>query len=122
VNDQGNKLVTSPNQKFQIFTNPMPNQKISFVKASEIEKNDVLNIDMNIEEMVGLVEIEPCKAQNKKNLDIAFSFGDIIKNLPDSPLYIASRINDKTTNGVLIDPVCGENVITEELFLLHELY
>jgi hypothetical protein len=40
----------------------MPNHSISFVKASETKKNDVLNVDMDIEKIVGLVEIEPRKA------------------------------------------------------------
>jgi hypothetical protein len=48
VKDQGNKLFSPPNQNFQIFTNPMPNHNISFVKASKIEKNNLLNVDMNI--------------------------------------------------------------------------
>jgi hypothetical protein len=34
VNDQGNTLVTPPNQNFQIFTNLMPNHNISFVQGS----------------------------------------------------------------------------------------
>jgi hypothetical protein len=55
-------------------------------------------------------------------LDIVFSQNDIIKNAPDGPLYIARRINDKPTNGILINPICVENVITEEFLLVHELY
>jgi hypothetical protein len=39
----------------------MPNHNMSFVKASETEKNDVMSVGMDIEEMVGLVEIEPRK-------------------------------------------------------------
>jgi hypothetical protein len=122
VNDQGNKLVAPPKKILQIFTNPMPNNKISFVKGSDTENNDVMNVDIDIEEMVGLVEIEPRKAQTKKPLDIHFSSRDILKSLPNGPLYIDDQINNKPTNGLLIYLVCGENVIIEEFLLLHELY
>jgi hypothetical protein len=65
--------------------------------------------------MIGLVEIEPHKGQTKKPLDIAFSSRDIIKNLPNGPIYIAGRVNDKPTSGILIDPICEENVITKRI-------
>jgi predicted N-acyltransferase len=35
---------------------------------------------------------------------------------------LASQINYKPTNGILIDPVYGENVITKEFLIFHELY
>lgn len=66
--------------------------------------------------------IGPHKGWIKKPLDIVFSSRDIINNLPnDHPLYIGGQINDKPTNGILIDLVYGENVITNKLFLLHDL-
>jgi hypothetical protein len=68
-----------------------------------------------------LVEIELGKAQTKKPLDIIFSSRDI-KNLLDGPLYLVGPINDNPTNGILIDPTYGENVIMEEFLSLHELY
>lgn len=74
MNDQGNTFVTPPNQKFQIFTNPMHNHNISFLKANET-KNEVMNVDMNgdnmeqglvktneeniIIRMISLIEIQP---------------------------------------------------------------
>jgi hypothetical protein len=61
VNDQGNKYVAPPNQNFQIFMNPMPNHSISFVKSRKTKNIYMMNVDTNIEEMVGMVEIEPCK-------------------------------------------------------------
>jgi hypothetical protein len=122
LNEKGNNFVAPPNKNLKIFTNSMPNHNIPLVKASETEKSDVVNLDIDIKEMIGLVEIEPCKAQNKNHFDISFSSRDIIKNLPDVPLYIASRINDKPTNGILIDPVYEENVITKEFQILHEIY
>jgi hypothetical protein len=45
VNDQGNKSVAPLNQNLQIFTNAMPNNTISFVKASETN-NDMMNVDI----------------------------------------------------------------------------
>jgi hypothetical protein len=45
-----------------------------------------MNVDIDIEEMVGLVEIECHKALTKKPLDIAFSSIEIIKNSLDGPL------------------------------------
>jgi hypothetical protein len=45
VNDQGNKFVASPNEK---FTNPMLKHNISFVKPSET-KNGVMNVDIDDE-------------------------------------------------------------------------
>lgn len=44
VNEKGNKSVASPNQNMQILTNPMLNHNISFVKASQTTKNDVMNV------------------------------------------------------------------------------
>lgn len=72
--------------------------------------------------MVGVIDVIPHKGRTKNNLEIAFSSKDILKHAPDGPLYIAGRIYDKPTNGILIEPSCGENVITEEFILLHELY
>jgi hypothetical protein len=46
--DQGNKSITPPNQNFQIFTNSMPKHNVSFFKASETKKNDVMNVDTKI--------------------------------------------------------------------------
>jgi hypothetical protein len=66
----------------------MPNHSISFVKLIETKNNDVLNVDMDKEEMVGLVKIEPHKDRTKNILDINFSSIDILKNLPNGPLYI----------------------------------
>jgi hypothetical protein len=43
-----------------------------------------------MEEMVGLVKIEPRKAQTKNPLDITFSSRDILKGFPDGRLYIDS--------------------------------
>jgi hypothetical protein len=48
-NDQVNNSIAPPNQNFQIFTNPMPNHKISFFKVSETKKSDVMNVDTDIE-------------------------------------------------------------------------
>jgi hypothetical protein len=104
MNDQENNSVAPPNQNLKIFTNPMPNHSISFVKESETKKNDLFNFDTDREEMVGLVEIEPLKDQNKKPLDISFSSRDILKIFPNGPLYIASQINDNPTNAILINP------------------
>jgi hypothetical protein len=63
----------------------MPNHSISFVKESETKKINVLNVNTNIEEMVGLVKIKPHKAQTKNPLDISFSSRDILKKLPNGP-------------------------------------
>lgn len=49
VNDRGNKSIAPPNYNLQIFTNPMPNHNISFVKACETTNNYVMNVDTNIE-------------------------------------------------------------------------
>lgn len=46
-------------------------------------------------------------------IEISFSSKDKILNASDGALYIAGRINNKPTNGILIDPICGENVIME---------
>jgi hypothetical protein len=66
INDQGNNFVAPPNQNFQIFTNPIPNHNIFFVKASET-KNYVMNFDMNeneeisMEYLVGFIKFKPRK-------------------------------------------------------------
>jgi hypothetical protein len=68
--------------------------------------------------MIGLVEIESHKGQTTNPPKIYFSFKYIIKRMLDVPLYIVDQINDKPTNGILIDLICGENAINNELFLL----
>jgi hypothetical protein len=88
-NDRGNKSITPPNQNLQIFTNPVPNNNISFVKESE-PKNDVMNVDIDSEKMdkneqnhldsmIRLIKIQPRKGKNKIPLEISFSSKDIIK-------------------------------------------
>lgn len=49
VKDQGNNFVAPPNQNLQIFTNPMPKYTTSFIKASELPKSDIMNMDTHIE-------------------------------------------------------------------------
>jgi hypothetical protein len=123
VNNQGNKSIAPPNQNFQIFTNPMANHNISFVKPSET-KNDLMNVDMdddNIKDnkenfkdnMVVFIEFKPHKGQTNIPLDIDFSQNDIIKHVSDGPLYIARRINNKHNNGILNDLFCVENAINK---------
>lgn len=129
VNDQGNTYVASPDKKMKIFANPMPKHTISFVKASET-KNDVMNVDMDDEnineekpiERVTFIEARPHKGSTKKPLDISFSQNDMLKRALDGSLYIAGQINDKPTNGISIDRICGENVITREFLYVYELY
>lgn len=115
----------------------MPKHNISFVKASETTKNDVMNVGTNdehpypiphithvnpMDEMVDVIDDIPHKGQPKKSLYIAFSSKDIIKHIPNGPLYIANCIYGKPTNGILIDPTYGDNVIIEELLVLNDLY
>jgi hypothetical protein len=64
----------------------------------------------------------PHKVQTKNTLDITFTSQEKLKNAPDGPLYIANNIYDKPTNGILIDPIYGENVIIEEFLFVHDLY
>lgn len=126
-----------PNQNLQIFANPMPKHTTSFVKASEPSKTNVMTIythneqheicSMDVEhspidDLVATIDVIPRKGQNKKSLDITFSDKVILPKLPNYPLYIDGRIYDKPTNGILIDPASGENVIIEEFFVLHDLY
>lgn len=51
VNDQGNNFVAPPSENLQIFSKPMPNHNISFVKASETKKNDEMNVDTDNDNM-----------------------------------------------------------------------
>lgn len=58
-----------------------------------------------------MIDVIPHKGPTKKSLNITFSPNDILKKLPDGPLYIVDHIYDKPTNGILIYATCGENVI-----------
>jgi hypothetical protein len=49
-----------------------------------------MNVDTNIVEMVGLVEIEPHMGQTRNRLDITFSSKYMIRNIVDGPLYISN--------------------------------
>lgn len=66
----------------------MPKHNVSIVKARKTQNNDVMNIHTTIEnldpilhtttinpmnEMVGVIDVIPCKVQHKKYLDITFS-------------------------------------------------
>jgi hypothetical protein len=61
--------VAPPNQNLQIFTNPLLNHKITFVKARETTSNYVMNVDVNndnnkndpMEIMIGVIDAIPCK-------------------------------------------------------------
>lgn len=113
----------------------MPNHSISFVKASDT-KNDVMNINNmqdiidgdksdnedDLHTMIGFIDIQHHKGQETLSMGIAFSYSDILKHAPDGPLYIAERINGKPKNGILIDHICVENMITEEFLFVYELY
>lgn len=79
---------------------------------NDIVLKNPINIDP-MDDMVGLIKVIPCNLQIKNPLYIAFSSQDILKHAPNGPLYIANRIYDKPTNGILIDPIDGENVITK---------
>jgi hypothetical protein len=49
-NDQGNKSMDPPNQNLKIFTNPLLNHNISFVKSSETSSSDAMNVDTKNDE------------------------------------------------------------------------
>jgi hypothetical protein len=130
VNVQGNKFIAHPNQNLQIFTNPFPNHNITFVKASETSKNDVMNVDTknynndndHVDIMIRVIDVIPHKYRTKNPLDMTFTSKDKLKNALDGHLYIAERIYDNPTNGILIDLVCGENMITGEFLVVHEIH
>lgn len=72
--------------------------------------------------VVGFIYVQPHKGQNKIPLDISFSKNGIIRHAPNGPIYIIRRIIDKPNNGILVDHVHVENVITGEFLFVHEAY
>jgi hypothetical protein len=112
VNDKGNKFVATPNQNLQIFTNPLLNHNILFVKVAETMKNDVMNVEIYTKFLWGLLKFNLVRLE-LKSLLILLSHRETVINAPDGSLYIANIINDKPINGILIGLVYGENVITK---------
>jgi hypothetical protein len=96
----------------------MPNHNISFVKANDAMNFYMTNDNMNdgnneYDNLVNFIDVQPHQGQTNLSMNISFSQKDIIKHAPNDPLYIVGRINDNPTNGMLIDLICVENVITE---------
>lgn len=75
-----------------------------------------------INPIVNFIEVKPHKGLTNMSLDISFSQNGILKHAPNGLIYIARRINDNHTHGILIDPIYVENVITREFVFVHELY
>lgn len=134
VNGKGNKFVSPPNQKFQIFANPIPNHASNFAQAYE-DKNDDKNDDKNgdenddknndedgLDNMDSLINVQPHKGKMNLLPNISFTHIHASIHVSDVPLYITDRINDKPTKGITNDHVCLENDIIEEFMYVHELY
>lgn len=114
VNAKGNKLVAPPNQKLKIFTNPLPSHTSNVIETehTSFSPSDFTTTTQNLVNMVG-------KQETLKDPCIAFDPNEIIR-APDVSLYIVAKIQRKPCHGVLTDPSCMVNVITEEcLYTLH---
>jgi hypothetical protein len=77
-----------------------------------VDRNKDDNNNDHMETMIGVIYAIPHKVQTKNSHDITFTSDDKLKNSLDGPLYIVGSIYDKHTKGILIDIVCGENMIT----------
>ncbi|GLJ19066.1 hypothetical protein SUGI_0342280 [Cryptomeria japonica] len=118
VNDKGNTSVAPPNQNLQIFTDPLPSHTSHTSNA--IEANDFsLSSD-------GLVSMTPNvinfveQQEIPKEPSITFDSSETIR-ASDGPLYIVAKVKNTPCHGVLIDPSCMVNVITEEFLFTLQL-
>lgn len=85
------------------------------------DHNDDNNNEKEVHRMVSLIDVQPHKGQTVVLPEIDFTHNDTPRHAPDGPLYIIGCINEKPVQGILIDPMCVENVIIEEFLFVHEL-
>ena len=107
VNDKGNKSIAPPNQNLKIFTDPLPSHTSHVIKTndSSFSPDGLVSMTPNV---INFVE----QQKIPKEPSIIFDSSETIR-APDGPLYIVAKVKNTPCHGVLIDPSCMVNVITE---------
>ena len=115
VNGKGNKSIAPPNQNLKIFTNPLPSHTSNVIETndSSLSPNGLVSMNPNV---INFVE----QQKIPKEPSITFDSSETIRET-NAPLYIVAKVKNTPCHGVLVDPSCMINVITEEFIFTLQL-
>lgn len=118
--ENSNKSIAKPNQNLQIYTNHLPKHLVNFIGFN----SNPTYKPSSLQDMVSMVNAHPQSSQVHKipNPIISLYSTNMCIGIEDGPLYIPTKFNEKTINGVLVDPNNRVNVITQDFLYINQFY